>query len=388
MMLMSHRAFRRMVTGRNAAWYMLTMVIAFAITVVGTRLYLDVTGYPQLGNSTFHFAHALWGGLLQVIAAILTLIYLNEWVFSLAAILAGVGIGLFIDEIGKFITQSNDYFFPLAAPIIYVAFILFVFAYLYIRRHRIDDARETLYGVLEDLEMLLDDNLDAKTHTSLLRRLESATDQTQRPDLAEFAKVLLQFLKSDQVNIKPPKATLWSHFLDRLAKYEERWLPKGVAHRLLIASLTALGAISLFRILVLFSLITNQKAFAYPIIAGFLENNPLIKGLYSLNWYIVLLTVESTIGVLYAVGVICFLGNRDRAAIQISSTALILSLTISNTLAFYFNQLSVVLDSLLLAVILLMLARYRARFSQITLRPPPTFQTLKTNVERSDEIST
>ena len=133
----SHRAYRRMVTGRNAAWYMLTMVVAFAITVVGTRLYLDITGYPQLGNSTFHFAHALWGGMLQVIAAILTLIYLNEWVFSLAAILAGVGIGLFIDEIGKFITQSSDYFFPLAAPIIYVAFILFVFAYLYIRRQRI-----------------------------------------------------------------------------------------------------------------------------------------------------------------------------------------------------------------------------------------------------------
>src|SRR5258707_4521789 len=162
-MLTSHRTFRRMVTGRNAAWYMLTMVIAFALTVVGTRLYLDLTGYPQLGNATFHIAHALWGGLLQVIAAVLMLIYLNEWVFSLAAALAAIGIGLFIDEIGKVITQSNDYFFPLAAPIIYVAFILCVFAYLYIRRHRTDDTRATLYGVLEDLEMLLDDNLDAKT---------------------------------------------------------------------------------------------------------------------------------------------------------------------------------------------------------------------------------
>ena len=81
-MLTSHRTFRRIVTGRKAEWYMLTMVIAFAITVVGTRLYLDITGYPQLGNSTFHFAHALWGGLLQVIAAVLMLIYLNEWVFQ------------------------------------------------------------------------------------------------------------------------------------------------------------------------------------------------------------------------------------------------------------------------------------------------------------------
>ena len=382
-MLTSHRTFRRMVTGRNAAWYMLTMVIAFALTVVGTRLYLDLTGYPQLGNATFHFAHALWGGLLQVIAAVLMLIYLNEWVFSLAAALAGVGIGLFIDEIGKFITQSNDYFFPLAAPIIYVAFILFVFAYLYIRRHRTEDIRATLYGVLEDLEMLLDDNLDLKTHGSLVTRLERVSGDTQRPDLTAFANALLPYLKSEQVHIKPPKVTYWSLFLDRLSKLEDRWLPKAVAHRLLIVAFTGLGAISLFKIVVLFSIVVDQKALNNPVIANLLENNPLIKGVYSFNWYLVLLTVEGTIGVLYAFTVIIFLSNRNRYAIEIGSTALILSLTISNTLSFYFNQFSVVLDSLLLAVVLLLLVRYRARFGEVRLRPPSAFQPLETNIEGS-----
>ena len=380
-MLTSHRTFRRIVTGRKAEWYMLTMVIAFAITVVGTRLYLDITGYPQLGNSTFHFAHALWGGLLQVIAAILMLIYLNEWVFSLAAVLAGVGIGLFIDEIGKFITQNNDYFFPLAAPIIYVAFILIVFAYLYIRRHRTEDIRATLYGVLEDLEMLLDDNLDFKTHSSLIHRLETMSGESSRPDLTAFASTLLQFLKSEQVHVKPPKATYWSVLLDHLAKLEERWLPKKVVHRLLIVAFTVLGAISLFKIVVLLSIVIDQRAFNNPVIANLLEDNPLIKSGYSFNWYVVLLTIEGTIGVLYAYAVVGFLINRDRTAILISSTALILSLTVSNTLSFYFNQFSVVLDSILLANVLLLLIRYRARFIQIRLRPPAAFQPLETTIE-------
>ena len=380
-MLTSHRTFRRMVTGRKAAWYMLTMVIAFAITVVGTRLYLDLTGYPQLGNSTFHFAHALWGGLLQAIAAILMLIYLNEWIFSLSAALAGIGIGLFIDEIGKFITKSNDYFFPLAAPIIYVAFILIVFAYLYIRRHRTEDIRATLYGVLEDLEMLLDDNLDLKTHTSLIHRLERVSNETQRPDLTAFASSLLQFLKSEQVNIKEPKATYWEILLDRLSQLEERWLPKALVHRLLIVSFTGLGAISLFKIYVLFSIVVDQKALGNPFISNFLENNPLIKGVYSLNWYVVLLTIEGAIGIMYAFAVISFITNRDQTAIKISSTALIISLTVSNTLAFYFNQFSVVLDSLLLSIVLLILVRYRARFAQIRLRPPAAFQPLETTIE-------
>ncbi len=362
-MLTSHRAFRRLVTGRNAAWYMLTMVIAFAITVVATRLYLDITGYPQLGNSTFHFAHALWGGLLQVVATVLMLIYLNEWVFSLAAVLAGVGIGLFIDEIGKFITQSNDYFFPLAAPIIYIAFILCVFAYLYIRRHRSEDKRATLYGVLEDLEMLLDDNLDLKTHRSLIHRLNRVQNENERPDLTTFATALLQFLNSEQVNIKPPKPTYWSLVLDRLTQLEERWLPKKIAHRLLITAFTILGAISLFKIGVLFSIVVDQHNLNSLVIANLVEDNSLVRSVYSFNWYVVLMTIESIIGVLYAIAVIGFLGNRDRTAIQISSTALILSLTVSNTLSFYFNQFSVVLDSLLLTAVLVLLARFRARFN-------------------------
>jgi hypothetical protein len=86
----------------------------------------------------------------------------------------------------------------------------------------------------------------------------------------------------------------------------------------------------------------------------------------------VLLTVESIIGMLYTVAVLGFLGNRDRTAIQISSTALILSLTISNTLSFYFNQFSVVLDSMLLTAVLLLLARYRTRFGFARHQPPET----------------
>ena len=39
------------------------------------------------------------------------------------ALCVGVGCGLFTDEAGKFITARNDYFTPLAAPIIYAFFL-------------------------------------------------------------------------------------------------------------------------------------------------------------------------------------------------------------------------------------------------------------------------
>jgi hypothetical protein len=108
----------------NAPRYILLMVVSFAASVVGTRYYLELTGYPQIGGGDLHIAHLLWGGLALFIASLLPLILANRGTYDWAAVLSGVGVGLFIDEVGKFITKTNDYFYPAAAPIIYGVFLL------------------------------------------------------------------------------------------------------------------------------------------------------------------------------------------------------------------------------------------------------------------------
>ncbi|MDI9639630.1 hypothetical protein QM565_28395 [Geitlerinema splendidum] len=92
----------------RASHYLLVMLVSFAIAVVGTRAFLELTGYPQIGNSTLHIAHVLWGGLALFASTLIMMIYANRWAFTVGAILSGIGVGLFIDEIGKFITQDND----------------------------------------------------------------------------------------------------------------------------------------------------------------------------------------------------------------------------------------------------------------------------------------
>jgi hypothetical protein len=64
-------------------------------------------------------AHVLWGGLLLFVAVALPLSFVNRYALWVSSVLGRIGVGLFIDEVGKFITQGNDYFFPLAFPIIY-----------------------------------------------------------------------------------------------------------------------------------------------------------------------------------------------------------------------------------------------------------------------------
>ena len=35
------------------------LAVSFGVTVVGTRLYLSLAGWPQLGGGEYHIAHAL-----------------------------------------------------------------------------------------------------------------------------------------------------------------------------------------------------------------------------------------------------------------------------------------------------------------------------------------
>lgn len=97
--------------------------IAAMVTVFSIRIFLYLTGFPQLGGSQFHIAHMLWGGLFMAAAILLMISFLNQHVRKIGAIVGGVGFGTFIDELGKFITHDNNYFFQPTVLLIYLIFV-------------------------------------------------------------------------------------------------------------------------------------------------------------------------------------------------------------------------------------------------------------------------
>ncbi|MBE0428627.1 MAG: hypothetical protein IBX61_01990 [Thermoleophilia bacterium] len=107
-------------------------MVAAVATILGVRLILKITGYPQVGGATLHIAHAIWGGLLMGISILMLIIFLSKRVETLAALTGGAGFGLFIDEVGKFTTQTNDYFFQPSVAIMYVTFIALYLSVRYI----------------------------------------------------------------------------------------------------------------------------------------------------------------------------------------------------------------------------------------------------------------
>jgi len=105
--------------GQNAERFF----VAAVATLLGIRAFLAATGYPQLGGRHLHIAHMLWGGLVMAAALLLLLVSIGRRTRPTAALLGGAGFGIFIDELGKFLTRDSDYFYRPAIALIYFVFL-------------------------------------------------------------------------------------------------------------------------------------------------------------------------------------------------------------------------------------------------------------------------
>ena len=110
----------------SAVRHLVTFLVVTVATVLVTRFLLAASGYPQVGGGGLHVAHVLWGGLGMALAVVVLLSWVGPALRSLGAVLGGVGFGLFVDEIGKFVTSDNDYFYEPTAALIYAVVVVLV----------------------------------------------------------------------------------------------------------------------------------------------------------------------------------------------------------------------------------------------------------------------
>jgi hypothetical protein len=177
-----------------------TFLVSAVAMILVIRLQLWATNYPQLGSGKLHIAHLLWGGLFMLVALGLLISFLGRSLRTPAAILGGIGFGFFIDELGKFITSDNDYFYKPTAALIYVVFIALFLITRAMQRRRGFTPREYLVNAL-------DITMDAARHDLDEREKAKALDLLARCDqddalVAPLRRLLLEF---DAIPTPPPR---------------------------------------------------------------------------------------------------------------------------------------------------------------------------------------
>ncbi len=133
----------------EATSYRENFLVAAIVSVFVIRLYLHVTHYPTIGSGEFHIAHLLWGGFFMMAALLILLSFLNEKAAVVSSLLGGIGFGAFIDELGKFITADNNYFYQPTIALIYIIFVLLYLISRFIPRYQPFTQREYLVNALE-----------------------------------------------------------------------------------------------------------------------------------------------------------------------------------------------------------------------------------------------
>ena len=344
-----YHAVRQPVRRPRVEEYLLLTLLSFALSVSLTRLFLALTGYPQLGGGDLHISHVLWGGLFLFIAAMLPIIWANRWVYRVGAIFAGVGIGLFIDEVGKFITQSYDYFFPPAAPIVYAFFLICVLIYLQFARPGPRRARSELYTVLEMMEEVLDHDMDTHEQAEIIPRQKVFVKQHNTPELTRLASELLGFFNGDQVYLAPDPPNRLQKLNHHLQDYEARYLDQRRFRTLLGIGIGALGLISMF--IPILSLI--------DIVLSGSDISPR-----ETSWLIILHAVQILAGLALIIGSGLIFSSRESTGFRISYIILLVYLTILDLFLFYYYQFATIPAAIIQFILLLGVLYYQQHYLQ------------------------
>ena len=213
--------------------------VTAVLSVLGIRFFLALTGYPSLHQGNLHIAHVLLGGVLMMIALVIALAYINKSAYYLVAVLGGFGFGAFIDELGKFITGDNDYFYRPAVTLIYLIFVLIYLAIEnFVKKPKLTE-QEKLINALEIAKEVVLEDLD---HLERRRALDLLKECPPNDPVTKALRALLYATEAVPV----PKPDIYT-----AAKYRGRkiyrklvqksWFVNAVIMFFVLQSLFAIG---------------------------------------------------------------------------------------------------------------------------------------------------
>lgn len=327
---------RSFVRNLEAGYLWENFFIAAISSLLAIRLFLHVTGYPQISGGDFHIAHMLWGGILMLGAIMLLLLFLDKEARQLASVLAGIGFGAFIDELGKFITSDNDYFFQPTIAFIYTTFIIIFLIIRFVERYVEVSEKDYAVNALEILKDVIVSDLD----TSEKKRAELFLSKSDDTDI--LVKNLKQVLKEIDANQKQEK-----YLLNEIKLYISRQYTRIVQNRFFNRAIIVFFVLS--------STLTFFQALSrFSSIESFFDFGTLASSLIS--------------GLLVILGTYFIRHDHRYLSFEVYKYAVLVNIFLTQFFAFYNEQLTAVVE-LFLSITIYIALRYSISQEELYHKP-------------------
>lgn len=317
----------------SAADYLLLFMISAAASVLITRFYLYLFDYPQLTRGNIHFAHIIYGGILLSMSNIVLLCLHGRRSRQVGAVLAGFGFGQFIDELGKFITRTNNYFYQPVPMIIYVCFIILFFIYRYLNEYTPLQPREVFYQILEELEEVA----EGKYFPATKKKLNFWIDKLK----TDASPLYQNFARTFEVSIREISITHTPKPREYVQKIRSswRWVDEFTTERrpvfyFLVAIFLAYIAVTSFGIISFLVNLLNRHYEKLQFLAVTPFDWFMIGGLFVSQFWSTVLMFR---GFLFLIS-----RKRDRA-LALFRNGLAVNILVTQLFTFYFEQFSAVI---------------------------------------------
>ena len=336
----------------EASESVLTVMIWAIFSLIMVRIYLMLTGYPQIGHGSWHISHALTGGFIMIVGTMISLTMQGRAVKKTAAGVFGFGLGWFIDEIGKYLTKDYNYFFQPAVLIIYIFFVVLFFVYRYFERSQMRSNEALFQSVINQLREIEGDSLPKSVKKTMIKKLERilvSKDEKYR-SMAEKMLVVVRKMKVKK-DIRAEGAMVWTKGIFKVT-YD-----KILKRRLVIWGLWGYSIYySLGKIWDILMIGTSKQKMT--MVQKFYEDYNFF-GKSDIFMIVFEMVFELTASILFLVGARYFWSNKRLRGIRFFKYGLYVSIFLVSVCRFYFEQLGGLVEVVFSIAVLGVLDRYQ-----------------------------